>query len=128
MLWVIFVLKLCKEAPIPYTAFVHFLFMSQSLLAPPYVCMYVPLTVCLQIDVTLTITDQQDHCPFLTINPLSVTRNEGDNEGDIGVSITATDRDSTGTIASLELLPSDSPFQLANVAGLSTSTVVSSIL
>lgn len=74
---------------------------------------------------TLTISDQQDHCPFLTVNPLSVTRDEGDNPGDIGVTIRAEDRDSTGNISMLNLLPTGSPFELF-VTGLGTSLVVSS--
>lgn len=73
---------------------------------------------------TLTVEDRQDHCPFLTVNPLSVTRDEGDNPGDIGVTISAVDRDSTGSISSLSLRPEDSPFELTTT-GLGTSSVVS---
>lgn len=89
-----------------------------------YVCACVHLSVWLQVNVALTISDQQDHCPFLTVNPLSVTRDEGDIPGDIGVTITAEDRDSTGSISTLSLLPAGSPFELV-VTGLDTSLVVS---
>ena len=50
-----------------------------------------------QVGVEITVGDIQDNCPLLTVNPLSVSVNEGRPAVDtnIGISISAEDRDST---------------------------------
>ena len=50
-----------------------------------------------QVGVEITVGDVQDNCPLLTVNPLSVSVNEGRPAVDtnIGISISAEDRDST---------------------------------
>ena len=61
------------------------------------------------------------------VTPLSVARSEGDNPGDIGVSIEAQDRDLTsGNTITVTLEPGSVPFSLMSASNPASNMVVSS--